>query len=254
MLYCFSLAGMVELGRHESLKSFWEKSRPGSSPGTRTKGLKLRACEQILLYTICMNGKGTNTCSECGGFKKEKRTTFCSYTCSNKNHGAARKRHAAYSDRRAVCDTCDQEKASCNFSLTEKWNSSSPRKTTCKSCSARIREQKRRDRSWKDDAITCMLSNAKRRAKNAGIEFNLKREDINIPDVCPVFGFPLERTKSNNWTTSPSIDRFDNTRGYVPDNIVIVSRRANILKNDATVEELRLLANWAESEQQKHCN
>jgi hypothetical protein len=99
-----------------------------------------------------------------------------------------------------------------------------------------------------------MLSNAKQRARRAGIEFDLNPEDVTIPDICPVFGVPLERTRSNEWTTSPSIDRFDNTRGYVPDNIVVVSRRANILKKDATVEELRLLADWAEAEQKKRCN
>jgi cupin superfamily acireductone dioxygenase involved in methionine salvage len=45
---------------------------------------------------------------------------------------------------------------------------------------------------------------------------------------------------------APSIDRIDNTRGYIKDNIIIVSRRANILKKDATIDELRKLANYYE--------
>ena len=45
---------------------------------------------------------------------------------------------------------------------------------------------------------------------------------------------------------APSIDRIDNTRGYVKDNIIIVSRRANILKKDATINELIKLANYYE--------
>lgn len=89
-----------------------------------------------------------------------------------------------------------------------------------------------------------MLDNAKQRAKRAGIEFSLSKDDIVIPDVCPVFGFPLKREKCNQWKTSPSIDRIDNTKGYTADNIIVVSRRANILKRDATVDELRMLSKF----------
>jgi hypothetical protein len=36
-------------------------------------------------------------------------------------------------------------------------------------------------------------------------------------------------------------DRKDNARGYVKDNVRVISWRANRLKSDATLEELRLL-------------
>lgn len=35
--------------------------------------------------------------------------------------------------------------------------------------------------------------------------------------------------------------RYDNTKGYVKGNIWVVSRRANTLKNNASIEELELL-------------
>ncbi len=37
---------------------------------------------------------------------------------------------------------------------------------------------------------------------------------------------------------SPTLDRIDPVKGYVPGNIVVVSLRANTIKNDATMDEL----------------
>lgn len=79
------------------------------------------------------------------------------------------------------------------------------------------------------------------RAKKKGIVFDLKPEDIVIPDVCPVLGIKMERGGAQ-WN-SPSLDRFDNSKGYTPDNVRVISSRANQIKSDATAEELlRVLA------------
>lgn len=73
---------------------------------------------------------------------------------------------------------------------------------------------------------------ARARARKRGIPFDLLLEDIVIPPVCPVLGLPMDR---------PSLDRFDPTRGYTPDNIRVISTRANTLKSDGTVAELELV-------------
>lgn len=79
-----------------------------------------------------------------------------------------------------------------------------------------------------------LLYSARKRAKKKGLEFNLALEDIVIPERCPVLGIPM---------TQPSIDRFDSTRGYTPDNIRVISVRANTIKSDGTAEEIaRVLA------------
>lgn len=41
-----------------------------------------------------------------------------------------------------------------------------------------------------------------------------------------------------------SLDRIDNKQGYVRGNIVVMSYRANRLKNDATEKDLEALLNW----------
>jgi hypothetical protein len=81
---------------------------------------------------------------------------------------------------------------------------------------------------------------AKLRAKNSGLEFNLDISDIVIPDVCPI----LKTKFVTNTMSAASVDRIDNSKGYIKGNIQIISRRANTMKGDCTPEQLRLFANW----------
>jgi len=85
---------------------------------------------------------------------------------------------------------------------------------------------------------------AKRRAKNYGLEFNIDIEDVIIPDYCPVLQIKLNLTNERADNDSPSIDRIDNSKGYIKGNIEVISYRANRLKNDASLEELLKLVNW----------
>jgi hypothetical protein len=82
---------------------------------------------------------------------------------------------------------------------------------------------------------------AKRRAGQHKIKFNIKVEDIVIPDVCPVLKIPIYRDTDGLCANSPSLDRIDPSKGYVKGNIRVISFRANTLKNNATLKELTML-------------
>jgi len=84
-----------------------------------------------------------------------------------------------------------------------------------------------------------LLNYARRNAKRRGEECTLRLSDIVIPERCPVLGFKLEHTGHQD--TSPSVDRIDSSKGYTPDNVWIISQRANRIKNNATLEEIKLL-------------
>jgi hypothetical protein len=102
----------------------------------------------------------------------------------------------------------------------------------------------RRYKRWKKkNPKQAMLSGCKCSAQKKGVVFSLTIEDIIIPEVCPVLGIPLIFGNKRTDNT-PSVDRIDNDKGYTADNIVIVSWRANILKRDATVEELEKIAKF----------
>jgi len=81
-----------------------------------------------------------------------------------------------------------------------------------------------------------MLQTSKSRAKKKGWEFDLELHDIIIPDVCPVLNVKLSPI-GGDCDKRPSLDRIDHHRGYVKDNIQVISWRANNLKSDGTLEE-----------------
>lgn len=97
------------------------------------------------------------------------------------------------------------------------------------------------------DAKTKMLYAARARAKKLGVECTITKDDITIPDVCPVFGTPLiaregkGRSTTDQIPNSPSLDRIVNNKGYVPGNVAVISFRANLLKRDATIDELQAI-------------
>lgn len=91
-----------------------------------------------------------------------------------------------------------------------------------------------------------MIYHARLRAKRRGLEFSITHDDIVVPDVCPVLGIPLRFGKGKADDNSPALDRIDNKKGYIQGNIVVISNRANRIKSDASLEELRLLVNFYE--------
>ncbi len=87
---------------------------------------------------------------------------------------------------------------------------------------------------------------AKDRAATKKLPCDIRFLDMPLmPDVCPVLGIPLIVNKGNFGpkSGSPSLDRIDNSEGYVKGNLRIISHRANTLKRDASSDELALVLN-----------
>lgn len=96
-----------------------------------------------------------------------------------------------------------------------------------------------------------LVNAARRRAKQRKVPFNLKPSDIlPLPKSCPVLGIKLVYEPSGHGramyknAAAPSLDRVVNERGYVRGNVIVVSLRANLLKGQATIEELRKIAGF----------
>jgi hypothetical protein len=91
-----------------------------------------------------------------------------------------------------------------------------------------------------------MWAGAKARAASGDIPFLIKKEDINIPDFCPIRGTPFVLTAPRTDDT-PTLDRIVPTLGYIPGNVSVISFRANRLKQDATEVELEALLHYVKT-------
>jgi hypothetical protein len=92
-----------------------------------------------------------------------------------------------------------------------------------------------------DDRRYNMFHNAQHRAKKKGIPFTISMDDIVIPEVCPLLEIPLVSTNDKRDPRNPSLDQIHPGKGYTLDNIQVISARANWLKADATLQELKTL-------------
>ena len=95
---------------------------------------------------------------------------------------------------------------------------------------ARIRRKRLTNPEW------YLWDKAKRRAQKERLPFDIEVSDIIIPKQCPALGIPLIVLSGTE--NSPTLDKIHNERGYVKGNVIVVSRRANTIKSDATLVEL----------------
>ncbi len=108
----------------------------------------------------------------------------------------------------------------------------------CKDCA------QAKSRQWcVDHPKEIMIRNAKNRSLKTGCPFDITAKDFEIPEVCPVLNIPMVRGVGKNSVddNSPSLDKIVPSLGYVKGNIRVISYRANVLKSDATPEEINML-------------
>jgi len=108
-------------------------------------------------------------------------------------------------------------------------------------------KEKRReyDREWRKANIELSkLYSSKRRAEKEGLPFDLKIEDLEVPEKCPILGLELKVGSDSSLEVSPSLDRIVPELGYVKGNIRVISGRANRLKSDASIEELEAILKY----------
>lgn len=97
----------------------------------------------------------------------------------------------------------------------------------------------------KANPLNRMVNAARSRAKKKDLPFDLTVNDVTMPESCPVLGIPLfSGTEGSQCDNSPTLDRIIPELGYVRGNVIVVSAKANRIKNDATVTEIRQVLNY----------
>lgn len=117
----------------------------------------------------------------------------------------------------------------------------------CEKLTRKWREEIRRE----ENPALFMLKELSRRARKRGKNFGILPEDIQpLPTHCPMLGVELDYSGGGG-PAAASVDRVDSSIGYVPGNVVIISKRANTLKNGSTVDEMKQIVAYLESEDLK---
>lgn len=114
----------------------------------------------------------------------------------------------------------------------------------CKEC-RRKEAKKNRENNY----FVAYCRGKRSECKKKGIKFNLTPEYLESiwTGYCPVFGTELHRASEGRGSTkSAHLDRLDPSKGYTIGNVAWISGRANRIKYDATIEELRAIADWME--------
>ena len=166
-----------------------------------------------------------------------------------------------------ICTKCGKEKPLEEFSRNKQGKYG--RRAFCKECEHKIqnsperlarrnelRKLKRENdeyrlaRNLKDtetrhnneDSIKkALIRAAKARAKKKGIPFDITIEDFILPEKCPLLEIPLTVGYGSSQENSYSLDKIIPDLGYVKGNVWVISNKANMIKNNASLEELKLL-------------
>lgn len=102
-------------------------------------------------------------------------------------------------------------------------------------------ESNKHSLDWKSNHLESVLfRSAKSRSKKKNLEFSIELKDIIIPDFCPILKQPFV----TNSRFAATLDRINPSLGYTKDNVWVISKKANMMKNDATIGELTLFAQW----------
>ncbi len=135
------------------------------------------------------------------------------------------------------CSVCQAEKEDTEFSRS---------KDKCNTCCYSLEYERQKEKM--EDPMDgenyylrkVILRAAKMRSKKKNIEFNLTLADlIKIKNnICPILGCEILYKSGVDNKRSASLDRIDPNKGYVPDNVKIVSFEGNALKNKNNINSM----------------
>lgn len=114
----------------------------------------------------------------------------------------------------------------------------------------RRREYEREKAKGIEGKMRTMLRNARKRAKEKNLDFNLTIQHMRNLYVshCPITGHPLIwETHQGFSPDSPSLDRTNSDKGYVIGNVQIVSHRGNTWKNNMCLDDAAKVVQYLQS-------
>lgn len=119
----------------------------------------------------------------------------------------------------------------------------------CIQCAKEVYHITDRDNYRYRDTFYRQYLSRKQNAKNNNIPFTILFNEIETPEFCPIFGLKLnygwsgENQRDNAKAT---IDKVIPELGYVNGNVFVISWRANKLKSNMSLDELKSIIKYIE--------
>lgn len=145
-----------------------------------------------------------------------------------------------------LCKTCNQTKKLDQFDNRPERGANSKR-TVCTSCRAEG-QRRRYKKHCLENPFKIKVTKAKQRSIKLGLPFNLDQEYLESiwTGVCPALGIEIFNGQDRVLDNTAELDRLIPSLGYTRGNVIFLSRRANRIKNDASLDELQKITKWME--------
>lgn len=146
------------------------------------------------------------------------------------------------SETKAVCSRCFQTKNLDQFQWGRRGHADEYQFSYCNSC--RKEAYRKRKMGTIEAYFSVRVVSIRRRAKLAEIDCSIEINDLlqlweKQNGLCFYTDIPLEWQVYNGLTpASLSVDRVEPIKGYTKDNVVLCSRRANMIKSDMSLAEM----------------
>lgn len=142
-----------------------------------------------------------------------------------------------------LCRGCSKEKDPKDFPVRK--DRSGKLRPYCRDCANEL-QKARYTAHRKNNPFLHRCTRAKNRAKGLGVPFDLTSEYLREiwTGKCPVLNVDLNLVTDRSDEYAAELDRFDPELGYVKGNVHWLSRKANRIKNNTSVEILENLLEW----------
>lgn len=142
-----------------------------------------------------------------------------------------------------ICRGCQQDKPTVEFPVRK--DRSGRLRPYCTSCASNA-QRSRYSSHRKNRPFLHRCTRARSRASGLGVPFDLTPEYLESiwTGVCPVLKQPINLVTDRVSEDAAELDRFSPELGYVKGNVHWLSRKANRIKNNTSVEILESLLEW----------
>ena len=148
-----------------------------------------------------------------------------------------------------ICRGCYKDKQENEFDYRKDTKKLRP---YCKLCSRNI-SRARYANHKRSSYFLHKSTRARSRSQSLKVPFDLDAEYLESiwTDTCPILGVPISRDLPRGNPNAAELDRFIPEKGYVKGNVHFMSRRANRVKQDFSLLEMRQLIKWMEEQECK---